>query len=74
MKRIKKLIGERTATWDPAMIKDPVQDRLLDIISAKKKGRKKPAKAEKAAPATPNNVVNIMDALRKSLGSETKRK
>ena len=74
MALIKKLIGERTAPWAPAMIKDPVQDRLLDIISAKKKGRKKPAKAEKAAPATPNNVVNIMDALRKSLGSETKRK
>lgn len=74
MMLVKKLIGDRTATWDPAMIKDPVQDRLLDIISDKKKGRKKPAKSEKAAAPTPSNVVNIMDALRKSLGTEKKRK
>ena len=74
MTLVKKLIGERTATWDPAMVKDPVQDRLLDIISAKKKGRKKPAKADKASAPAASNVVNIMDALRKSLGTETKRK
>jgi len=74
MTLVKKLISERTTAWDPAMVKDPVQDRLLDIISAKKKGRKKPAKAEKPAAAAPSNVVSIMDALRKSLATETKRK
>lgn len=64
-----RLIAERTRPWDPAMAADPVQDRLLDLIAAKRKGRKRPAKARPAA-APPGNVVNIMDALRKSLAAE----
>ena len=55
------------------MVTDPVQDRLLDIIAAKKKGRKRPAKA-KAAPKSEGNVVSIMDALKKSIAAETGRK
>lgn len=70
---VKTLIGERTRTWDPKMADDPVQDRLLDIIAAKKKGRKRPAKA-KAPPPTAGNVINIMDALRKSIKAESKGK
>jgi DNA end-binding protein Ku len=70
---VKTLIKERTRAWDPKMVDDPVQDRLLDIIAAKKKGRKRPAKA-KSAPQTSGNVINIMDALRKSLKSEGKAK
>ena len=68
---VKTLIKERTKDWDPKMADDPVQDRLLDIIAAKKKGRKRPAKA-KAPPPTSGNVVNIMDALRKSIKAEGK--
>lgn len=64
----KKLIGElikaRTTKWSPTLIKDPVEDRLREIIAAKKKGRKR-AKPE-PAPA-PDNVINLMDALRASL-------
>lgn len=65
------LIKERTKPWDTLMLDDPVQDRLLDIISARKKGRKKPPKAE-VQPERPSNVVNIMDALKKSLAAEAK--
>ncbi|RCS25743.1 Ku protein [Phyllobacterium salinisoli] len=75
MPLLKKLIEERTHPWDPSMVKDPVQDRLLDIITAKKKGRKKPAKAKAEAaaePDQPSNVINIMDALRKSISSDGK--
>lgn len=68
MRLITKLIKDRTQTWDPALAEDPVQARLMDIIAAKKKGRKAPAK--KAAPKTKGNVINIMDALRKSLSDE----
>lgn len=64
------LIEERTRPWDPSMVRDPVQERLLDIIAAKKKGR--PVKA-KAPPAPPSNVVSIMDALRKSIAEEEGR-
>jgi len=70
---VKTLIKERTRPWSPEMAADPVQDRLLDIIAAKKKGHKRPAKA-KAPPPTSGNVINIMDALRKSIKAEGKGK
>ena len=68
-----KLIEEKTRDWSPAMADDPVQDRLLDIIAAKKgKARKPAAKAEKPVEHG-GNVINIMDALRKSISSEKKK-
>lgn len=70
---VKTLISERTKKWDPKMADDPVQDRLLDIIAAKKKGRKRPVKA-KSPPPTAGNVINIMDALRRSIKAEAKGK
>jgi len=73
MTLVRKLIDERTKPWEPKMVDDPVQDRLLDIIAAKKKG-KKPTRAAKPEPEAPSNVINIMDALRKSLASEGKSK
>lgn len=33
-----RLIDERTAEWSADLVQDPVQDRLLEIIAAKKKG------------------------------------
>lgn len=71
MTLMKKLIDARTKPWDPAMLNDPVQGRLLEIIASKKRGKKRPAKA-KNEPEAPSNVVNIMDALRKSISSEGK--
>jgi len=70
---VKTLIKERTKPWDPKMADDPVQGRLLEIIAAKKKGRKRPAKA-KTPPPTAGNVINIMDALRKSIKAEGRGK
>ena len=70
---VKTLIKERTKPWNPKMADDPVQSRLLEIIAAKKKGRKRPAKA-KTPPPTSGNVINIMDALRKSIKAEGKGK
>jgi DNA end-binding protein Ku len=74
MKLVTRLIGERTRPWDPAMARDPVQASLLDIIAAKKKGRRRPARTKAAAEAPPGNVINIMDALKKSLAAEGRRK
>ncbi|MEP7452253.1 Ku protein [Phyllobacterium sp. SB3] len=73
MALVKTLIDERTKPWDSKMVDDPVQDRLLEIIAAKKKGKKRPAKPKVDAEA-PSNVINIMDALRKSIASEAKKK
>ncbi|WP_044561150.1 Ku protein [Azospirillum sp. B4] len=69
---VKTLIEERTKAWAPSLVDDPVQERLLDLIAAKKKGRKRPAKAKAVEADAPSNVINIMDALKKSLAAEGK--
>ncbi len=66
------LIEERTQPWDPSMVHDPVQEKLLEIIAAKKKGRR-PARP-KPAPERPGNVIDIMDALRRSIAAEGRPK
>ncbi|MCX5493326.1 Ku protein [Kaistia dalseonensis] len=66
-----RLIESQTRPWDPAMLDDPVQARLLDMIAAKKKGRKR---RRKPVVETSGNVINIMDALRRSLATEAKGK
>ena len=73
---VKELIDKKTVAWDPKMVSDPVQENLLGIISAKKKKRKRPTKvkAKPEAEEKPSNVINIMDALRKSVASEKKSK
>ncbi|WP_367718749.1 Ku protein [Nitratireductor sp. GISD-1A_MAKvit] len=72
MTLVTKLIDERTGPWEPRMVDDPVQDKLLDIIAAKKKGRKRVAKARPTSEEPASNVINIMDALKKSIASERK--
>ncbi|HMM07737.1 MAG TPA: Ku protein [Paracoccus solventivorans] len=72
MALMKQLIREHTRDWDPEMATDPVQERLLDIIADKKKRQKRPARA-RAAAEPPDNVVNIMDALKRSLAAERKK-
>jgi DNA end-binding protein Ku len=74
MSLVTKVIEERTQPWGREMVQDPVQDELLKIISAKKKGKKvtRPEPAE--LPPPPSNVINIMDALKKSIASEKKSK
>lgn len=73
---VRKLIDKKTVPWDPQMVSDPVQEKLLDIILAKKKKRKRPAqaKAKPEAEDSPNNVISIMDALRKSVVSDKRNR
>jgi DNA end-binding protein Ku len=75
MPLVQQLIKKQTQHWNPSMVIDPVQDRLLDIIADKKKALKKPSKSKGKAPASapaPSNVINIMDALKKSVAAETR--
>ena len=65
---MEKLIADRTKPWSAEMMKDPVQENLLAIIKAKKRGTAKKQPQAQAEPARPSNVINMMDALRKSLG------
>ena len=53
------------------MVRDPVQDKLKDIIAGKRKAGSKPRRkpTKTTTGETPTNVVNIMDALRKSIAA-----
>jgi DNA end-binding protein Ku len=70
---VSKLIEERKRPWNETMVEDPVQKSLKQIIAAKKKGaRPAKAKAPKGA-ERPSNVIDIMEALRKSVASGQRR-
>lgn len=71
---VQKLIKQKRKRWSPDMVSDPIQESLLALIDEKKKAlrrRRKPGKSKDVAAPT-SNVVNIMDALRKSLADELK--
>jgi len=69
IKLVTELIDDRSKPWDPEMVRDPVQEKLQEIIAARqKKGGKKPAKKdEDETPSGATNVVSLMDALKKSI-------
>lgn len=69
---VRSLIKARRQDWDPELLRDPVEERLGDLIEARKKGRKRP---RKAAPreAPKGEVVDIMTALKRSLAAERGR-
>jgi len=72
---IESLIEDLTKPWDPEMVRDPVQERLKEIIESKQKKRKKPAQRKKTEedPEPAGNVVSIMDALKRSISEEKKK-
>jgi DNA end-binding protein Ku len=72
---VDRLIKQRIKPWSPAMTSDPIQESLLQLIEEKKK-RLKPKKTakKKSGPAPASNVVNIMDALRKSVEADLKKR
>ncbi|MGX1786100.1 non-homologous end joining protein Ku [Bosea sp. NPDC055332] len=64
-----RFIKAKTKDWSPEMVKDPVQEHLLKLIAAKKrKGTRKSADAGERG--RPGNVVNLFDALKKSLQAD----
>jgi DNA end-binding protein Ku len=68
---IGELIDKLGARWDPKLARDPVQEKQAELIANRRKGGKAPAKArETAAPAS--NVVDIFEALRKSIRAASK--
>jgi DNA end-binding protein Ku len=58
------IIDKKQAKFDPSTFDDKYEDALLELIRAKKAGKKAP-KAKVAS--KPSNVVNLFDALKKSL-------
>lgn len=60
------IIDKKKTKFDPSKFEDRYEDALLELIRAKKAGSKAP-KAK--APPKPSNVVNLFDALKKSLAA-----
>ncbi len=73
---VQKFIQQHTRKWSADMVSDPVQDALLDIIAKKKKALKPSRKGKTKGDDRPSggNVIDIMDALRKSLAAGEKGK
>jgi DNA end-binding protein Ku len=64
-----KFIRAKTKDWSPEMVKDPVQEHLLKLIASKKsKGARK--SASQGEKGRPGNVVNLFEALKKSLQAD----
>lgn len=60
-----KIIAQKEGPFDPEQFKDRYEDALRDLIAEKRKGKGRKVTVE--APEA-SNVVDLMDALRKSLG------
>lgn len=61
------IIDKKQAQFDPSGFEDRYEEALLELIEARRKGRKPPV----AKPAErPSNVVNLFDALKQSLGDD----
>jgi DNA end-binding protein Ku len=58
------IIDRKKTKFDPSKFEDKYEDALLALIKAKKAGKKAPAAK---APPKPSNVINLFDALNKSL-------
>ena len=72
MKELASHIVDSKAThFDPSKFEDHYETALLELLRAKQAGRT--IEPEKGQPA-PQRVINLMDALRASIGAETKKK
>jgi DNA end-binding protein Ku len=63
------IIKTKAGKFDPARFEDRYEDALVELIKAKQAGRA-PKGPE---PPKPSNVINLMDALRESLKTNSKR-
>jgi Ku protein, prokaryotic len=72
LKLVEKVIEERTQAWKASMASDPVQEKLLEIIAKHKKGRKPKKGAGGKASQPSSNVIDITEALKRSLQAEKK--
>ncbi len=65
-----KIIAQKEENFDPTKFDDRYEDALKELIAEKQKGHKIIRKEA----AEPSNVINLMDALKKSLSSPSANK
>ena len=63
----KHIVNQRAADFDPEKFEDHYEAALTELINAKRNGKTVAAKSRPRG----ENVVDLMDALKKSLASET---
>jgi DNA end-binding protein Ku len=63
----KHIVEKKSASFEPDNFEDHYEGALVDLINKKRAGVQLPAKA---APKTSGNVINLMDALKRSLANE----
>lgn len=63
----KHIVEQKSASFEPDQFEDRYEQALVDLINQKRNGVTTKAKA---APKTDGNVINLMDALKRSLASE----
>lgn len=61
------LIEQRTQPWTAEMMRDPVQEKLLELIAAKRKAGKRAGRRAGRA----DNVIDLTEALRRSLAGRS---
>jgi len=65
------IVNSKAAHFDPTTFQDHYENALVELLRAKQAGRvAEPAKGEPA----PQRVINLMDALRASIGADTQKK
>src|SRR5215467_10881437 len=63
----KHIVEQKSGDFEPENFEDHYEEALTDLINKKRAGVQIPAKAQ---PKASGNVINLMDALKKSLASE----
>ena len=63
----KHIVEKKSGTFEPERFEDHYESALVDLINKKRSGVRTTAKA---APKSSGNVINLMDALKRSLASE----
>jgi DNA end-binding protein Ku len=66
----KHIVGQKAADFDPEKFEDHYEQALTDLINAKRTGKTIAAKPRPRG----ENVVDLMDALKKSIAGETSTK
>ena len=61
------IVEQKSGSFEPGQFEDRYESALIDLINQKRNGIKTTAKS---APATGGNVINLMDALKRSLAGE----
>jgi DNA end-binding protein Ku len=65
------IVDSKSGSFDPSKFEDHYESALVEMLRAKQAGMVIQARKEEPAP---HRVINLMDALKASIGAETKKK